>query len=136
MYDGNFIPLLNMVFSIFYLACVTLRATYTALKNCLDEQLTRMCKDDTKNPRVASSVQKAVLAVLRGHKFFCEPPVNLRAVDLDYRARILYPCSEEFLNEMEKCASPMRKEFKSSNSTFTKLCRYLHNNNNYAGICT
>ena len=99
-----------------------------------------MCKNDTKNPRVASSVRKAVLAVLRGHRFFCEPPVNLRAVDLDYKARPLYPCSEEFLNEMEKCATPVRKEFKSPDSTFTKLCRYfyiiiirqvfVHNNDN------
>ena len=88
---------------------------------------------------MASSVREAVLAVLRGHRFFCEPRVNLRAVDLDYKARPLYPCSEEFLNEMEKCATPVRKEFKSPNSTFTKLCRYfqiiimqvfVHNNNN------
>ena len=84
-----------------------------------------MCKDDAENPRVASGVQQAVLAVLRGHRFFCEP-VNLRAVDLDYKARPLYPCSEEFLNEMEKCATPMRKEFNSPNSTYTKLCRYLY----------
>ncbi|KAM7438624.1 hypothetical protein ABFA07_011884 [Porites harrisoni] len=116
-------------------------ATYTALKNCLDEQLARMCKDDTKNPRVASSVRKAVLAVLRGHRFFCEPPVNLRAVDLDYKARPLYPCSEEFLNEMEKCATPMRKEFKSPDSTFTKLCRHFRtavdcSNNAQKSYCT
>lgn len=93
--------------------------TYTALAECLDKQLSATCQDYANDQRLKDDIQKAVTAVLRGRRFFCEP-LSLRAIDLDFKVRPLFPCSAEFLTEMEKCAVPVREEYRSQN--ITELC--------------
>lgn len=93
--------------------CGTALAT---LKTCLDDQLSQTCKDDSDNQRVMADIKKAVMAVLRGPRFFCEA-VNLRPIDLDFKTRPMIPCKSKFFPEMEKCAKPVRMEFKEQNGT-------------------
>lgn len=91
-------------------------AALATLKTCLDDQLSQTCKDDSNNQRVMADIKKAVMAVLRGPRFFCEA-MNLRPIDLDFKTRPMIPCKSKFFPEMEKCAKPVRMEFKEQNGT-------------------
>ncbi|KAJ7390756.1 hypothetical protein OS493_022314 [Desmophyllum pertusum] len=95
---------------------------YTALRACIDEQLSQTCKDYSNNQRLKGEIEKAALAVFRGRRFFCET-VNLRIIDLDFKVRDLVPCKEDFFPAMEKCAKPIRMEYKAGNNTAGELCR-------------
>ncbi|KAL9954002.1 hypothetical protein ACROYT_G041489 [Oculina patagonica] len=95
---------------------------YTALKACLDEQLSQTCKDYANNQRLKGDIEKAAMAVLRGPRFFCEA-VNLRRIDLDFKVRSLVPCSREFFPELEKCAKPIRTGYREQNDSAGSLCR-------------
>ena len=86
--------------------------------------LSATCQDYASDKRLKDDIQKAVGAVLRGRRFFCEP-VSLRAIDLDIRVRPLFPCSAEFLPEMEKCAEHLRTGYGSQSITAARICRYL-----------
>lgn len=99
-------------------------AAYTALIACLDELLFQTCEDYSNNQRLKGDIDKAVLAVLRGRRFFCES-VNLRLIDIDFKIQPLVPCSREFFPAMEKCAIPIREGYRTQNSTGGELCRYL-----------
>lgn len=92
----------------------------TALVRCLDDKLSASCQDYGSNQRLKDDIQKAVSVVLRGRRFFCEQ-VSVRAIDLDVKVRPLFPCSAEFIPEMEKCALPIREGHRSQKST--QLCR-------------
>ena len=106
----------------FFFFFFKIRTTYTALAECLNKQLSATCQDYAIDQRLKDDIQKAVTAVLRGRRFFCEP-VSLRAIDLDFKVRPLFPCSAEFLTEMEKCAVPVREEYRSQN--ITELCGWV-----------
>lgn len=93
----------------------------TTLKSCLDEQLSQRCKDDSNNRRVVADIRKAVMAVLRGPRFFCDA-VNLRTIDLDFKARPMIPCKANFFPEMEKCAESVRMEFNAQNGIGGEFC--------------
>lgn len=93
----------------------------TTLKTCLDEQLSQTCKDYSNNQRFKDDIERAVLAVLRGPRFFCQA-VNLRAIDLDFKVRPLIPCSAKLFPEMEKCAEPVRMGYKALNGTGGEFC--------------
>ena len=93
------------------------------MRACLDKQLSQTCKDYSNNQRLKGEIERAVTAVLRGRRFFCEV-VNLRNIDLDIKVRPLVPCSREFFPEMEKCAKPFRNEYAAGNRTADELCRY------------
>ncbi|XP_027055588.1 uncharacterized protein LOC113682624 isoform X3 [Pocillopora damicornis] len=93
----------------------------TTLKSCLDEQLSQRCKDDSNNRRIVADIRKAVMAVLRGPRFFCDA-VNLRTIDLDFKARPTIPCRANFFPEMEKCAEPVRTEFNAQNGIGGEFC--------------
>lgn len=95
---------------------------YTELRACLDKQLSQTCKDYSNNQRLKGEVERAVTAVLRGRRFFCEA-VNVRSIDLDFKVRPLVPCSREFFPEMEKCAKPFRNEYVAGNRTAGEFCR-------------
>ena len=102
-----------------------IRASYTTLRECLDEQLSQTCKDYSNNQRLKGEIEKAAMAILRGARFFCEA-VDLRLIDLDFKVRSLVPCSREFFPEMETCAKPIRKGYRAGKSTAEALCRYLY----------
>ena len=107
---------------IFDLHLVRNRPALTTLKSCLDEQLSQRCKDDSINRRVVADIRKAVMAVLRGPRFFCDA-VNLRTIDLDFKARPMIPCKANFFPEMEKCAESVRMEFNAQNGIGGEFCR-------------
>lgn len=95
---------------------------YTALRKCLDELLSKTCKDYASDQWLQNNIKKAVTTVLRGRRFFCEP-VSLQAIDLEIKVRPLFPCNPEFLPQMAKCAAPLRKDFRASNNATGELCR-------------